>query len=73
MIWYALTWDLENYEQFVRRVYRQGQTSRVFVHRILARKTVDEAMLAALKRKNKGQRALLDALRAYYLPRQRAA
>jgi len=68
VIWYALTWDLELYEQFVRRVYRQGQTGRVIVHRILARKTVDEAILGALQRKTRGQRALLDALRAYYLP-----
>lgn len=71
VIWYALTWDLEQTDQFLRRIYRQGQTGRVFLHRIIARKTVDEAILAALGRKDRTQRALLDALRAYYRPRGR--
>lgn len=69
VIWYSLTWDLELYDQFVRRVWRQGQTSRVFVYRILARKTIDEAVLAAIRAKTKTQGALLNALRSYYKPR----
>jgi SNF2 family DNA or RNA helicase len=70
VIWYSLTWDLELYDQFVRRIWRQGQTSRVFVHRILARDTVDVAVLAAIGAKAKVQGALLDALRKYYPPRR---
>lgn len=61
--WHSLTWNFELYDQFIRRVWRQGQKSaRVFVHRIVAEDTVDEDMLAALRSKEKGQRALLDAL-----------
>lgn len=62
--WYSLTWDYELYDQLVRRVYRQGQGARrVFVHRILARNTVDTAVAAALKSKRGGQNALLEALK----------
>lgn len=62
--WHSLTWDFELYDQFIRRVWRQGQKSkRVFVHHIVAERTVDELVLRALKAKSKGQRALFDALK----------
>jgi SNF2 family DNA or RNA helicase len=58
------TWDYELDDQFVRRVLRQGSRfARVFVHRIVAARTVDEAVLGALRAKGKGQQALFDALR----------
>lgn len=66
VIWFAMTWDLELYIQFIKRVHRQGQLRRVFVHHVLARDTYDEAMLASVRRKDRTQRALLDALRTYY-------
>jgi SNF2 family DNA or RNA helicase len=63
--WHSLTWNFELYDQFIRRVWRQGQKSkRVFVHLIVADDTVDEDMVVALKTKEKGQRALLDALKS---------
>lgn len=63
--WHSLTWNFELYDQFNRRVYRQGQkASRVFVHHIVAVDTVDEAVMTALKAKRKGQQALFDALQA---------
>lgn len=61
--WYSLTWDFELYDQLVRRVWRQGQKNRVVVHRILARKTVDEAVVKALGSKKRKQDALFDALK----------
>lgn len=62
--WHSLTWDYELYDQFIRRVYRQGnKSSNVTVHHILARDTIDEAILGALRGKKKGQDALFDALR----------
>lgn len=62
--WHSMTWDFELYDQFIRRVLRQGNKSKkVFVHHIMARGTVDEAMLAAVKSKKKGQNALFDALK----------
>ncbi len=62
--WHTLTWDYELYDQFIRRVRRQGNKSkRVFCHHILARDTIDDVMLATTKVKKKGQQALFDALK----------
>lgn len=62
--WHSLTWDFELYDQFIRRVLRQGNKSKkVFVHHIMARGTVDEAVLSAVKSKRRGQNALFDALK----------
>lgn len=74
VVWYGLTYDYELYDQFIRRVLRQGSKhKRVFVHHIVARDTVDEAKLFALRRKKKGQGALLDALRVYVRDRRAGA
>jgi SNF2 family DNA or RNA helicase len=62
--WHSLTWDYELYDQFIRRVLRQGNKSKkVFCHHIMAKGTIDEAVLAAVKSKRKGQNALFDALK----------
>jgi SNF2 family DNA or RNA helicase len=63
--WHSLTWDLELYLQFIRRVWRSGQKGRVFVHHVAARDTVDQALLKAVRKKDKTQGALLSALRDY--------
>ena len=61
--WHSLTWNFELYDQFIRRIFRQGQKSKqVFVHHVIADDTVDEAVLKALRSKNKGQQALFEAL-----------
>ena len=65
VIWYSLTWSLEIYEQFIRRLWRQGQKNHIVVHHIIAKDTVDEAILQAVKRKDKTQQKLLDAVRDY--------
>ena len=65
VIWHSITWNLEDYEQFIRRVWRQGQKERVIVHHIVAKDTIDEAIMGMLKSKDKTQRALLSALRDY--------
>lgn len=57
---HGLTWDLEAYLQFQKRVHRGGQRKPVVMHRVVARGTVDEAVIAALSRKTKMQSALLD-------------
>lgn len=64
--WHSLTWDWEIYDQFVRRVRRQGSKfQRVFVHHIVAKHTVDEAQLSAVRAKGVGQAALFAALQRY--------
>lgn len=62
--WHSLTWDLELFTQFIGRVFRQGQKAkRVFVHAIMAKRSIDEAIWYALHHKEKGQNALFEALK----------
>ncbi len=63
VIFHSIPWDLEKYEQLIRRVWRQGQRERVVVHHIVAKGTVDETVMKALARKDRTQQALLSALR----------
>lgn len=72
VIFYSIPWDLELYDQLVRRVWRQGQKERVVVHRVAARSTVDVAVLKALAEKKGVQDSLLKALQEYAtsLPRR---
>lgn len=69
VIWHSLCWSLEDRMQLIRRVWRQGQKGRVFVYNIIAKNTVDEALMLAVKRKAKGEGALLNALRDYWKKR----
>jgi SNF2 family DNA or RNA helicase len=70
VIWFGLTWSLEQYLQFNARLHRQGQTGRVIVHHLVAQDTADALVMAALTRKAVNLNALLDALRE---PRRKAA
>lgn len=71
VIWHSLTYNLEDYEQLIRRVWRQGQVERIVVHHIVARNTVDEVVLRTIGRKDHTQQALLTALKEYALLRAR--
>ena len=63
-VWYGLTWSLELYRQFVKRLHRSGQKAdRVFLHRILAKGTADEDVLRVLERKGATQDSITDAVR----------
>lgn len=66
VIWHSLTWNWENYDQFIRRIRRQGSKhNKVFVHRVIARNTVDELKIMALNRKFRTQKDLFDALNTF--------
>lgn len=66
VIHHSLLWNFEYYDQFNRRVLRQGNThDRVFIHQIIARNTVDELKLHALNRKYRTQKDLFDALNTF--------
>lgn len=65
IIWFSLTDNLENYLQFNQRIYRQGVNNQVRIHHIIAKDTIDEAILLRLKSKDKTQQALLDAIMKY--------
>lgn len=61
--WFSPTWDYELYDQFNRRVRRQGnKANRVYVYRIITKNTVDEKVIKALRSKKRGQDALFEAL-----------
>ena len=61
--YYSLTWNLENYEQFFQRVWRQGQEHpEVRIHHIIAEDTIDEVIIEALERKDRTQQSLFNAL-----------
>lgn len=65
LVWFGLTWSLELYQQTVARLYRQGQTSgSVVVMHIIAKGTMDEAVLKALKDKDMTQSRLIEAVKA---------
>lgn len=65
LVWYGLTWNLDHYRQLIKRIWRQGYKKRLVVHHLVARDTIDEAMIESIKRKDKTQQRLLDALRLY--------
>jgi SNF2 family DNA or RNA helicase len=66
IIWHSLTWNFENYDQFNQRVLRQGSRhKKVFVHHIVCRDTIDEAILMSLRSKDKTQKSLLNGLKEY--------
>lgn len=61
---FSIFWNFEFTDQFIRRVYRQGQQAKtVFVHTFVARDTVDEVMLKVRASKNKTQRHLITELK----------
>jgi SNF2 family DNA or RNA helicase len=62
---YSITWNLETWDQILRRIRRSGnKAKRVFRHIPIMRGTTDEDRWWALRNKAKGQNALFDALKA---------
>lgn len=64
LIWFGLTWSLELYQQTNARLWRQGQKDTVVIHHIITQDTIDEDVMGALKRKDKTQNALIEAVKA---------
>jgi len=65
LIWFGLTWSLELYQQTNARLWRQGQESdTVVIHHLITKDTIDEKIMSALKKKDRTQSALIDAVKA---------
>ena len=64
LIWFGLTWSLELYQQMNARLWRQGQKETVVIHHLMAKGTLDERVMEALEKKDCGQSALVDAVKA---------
>lgn len=65
--WFSLTYNLENYQQLIARIYRQGQTSIVRNYLLVAQGTIDEALVKVLKDKNATQETMFKELKEYAL------
>lgn len=64
--WFGLCDSPEVYDQFIRRIYRQGVVGpQVRVHRLLTRGTVDEPMLGRIESKGQTQAEFLEALKKH--------
>lgn len=63
-VWYGLTWSLELYRQFIKRLHRSGQKAdRVFMHRIITEGTMDETVLQVLTARGATQDQITEAVR----------
>lgn len=65
LLWFTVPWSLELYQQTMARLWRQGQKEEttVVIH-LITEGTIDERVLAALRRKDQTQEALLEAVKA---------
>lgn len=64
LVWFGLTWSLELYQQTNARLWRQGQKDTVVIHHLIAKGTIDERVMKALKGKDVRQAALIEAVKA---------
>lgn len=64
LVWFSMTWSLEQWLQLNKRLHRKGQTRPVIVHKLIARGTMDVEAARSLELKERGQNAMMDATRA---------
>ena len=66
MVWYGITWNLEDFIQAVWRLYRQGQKSKmVMCYMLVAEDTLDEKVVKVLDHKEQEQDAVEKLLMEY--------
>jgi len=63
IIWFTLTYSLEQYLQFNKRLHRSGQLRPVLIRHLIALGTIDEHVLRVLAGKDSTQNEMLNALR----------
>lgn len=63
IIWFGLTWNLEEYQQANKRLHRQGQQFPVIIHRLITQHGTDEDVVHSLESKDSVQESLLTALK----------
>lgn len=63
--WFTMTWDFELYDQFIKRLRRQGnKADTLHNYHLIAKDTVEERVYGVLRAKNRTQKKLLDALKS---------
>jgi len=65
IIWFSPNWSNERTMQMNARLHRQGQTDHVFVHTIITQGTIDEEVVEVLAGKKSLQDALLNAVKRH--------
>ena len=63
IIWFGLTWNLEEYQQANKRLHRQGQEYPVIVHHLIVKGGRDEDVIRSLESKDDVQESLLQSLK----------
>lgn len=64
IIWFGLTWNLEDYLQFNARLYRTGQSKPVIINHIVAENCMDEILMKVISNKNTNQQSLFETLKS---------
>ena len=64
IVWFSPTYDQELIEQFIDRLYRQGQRETTSVIWLIAEGTVDEDARRSAEVKANGQEAMMEAVKA---------
>lgn len=67
IVWFGLTWSLEQYQQANARLYRQGQEKSVIVHHLITQGTMELKVMESLQGKKDVQDDLLRALNLKYM------
>lgn len=64
IVWFGLSFSLELYQQANARLYRQGQEHTTVIHHIMTEDSIDDHVYNVLQGKDKGQNALMHAIKA---------
>ena len=66
IVWFGVPDNFESYDQFNRRVRRQGsKQKKITAHILIAKNTIETVIWKRLQTKDMNQKALLDALKRY--------
>lgn len=63
IIWFSPTWSNELKQQFDARLWRQGQTDKVWIHTLVAKGTVDERIMAVVDGRKTVQEAVIEQIK----------